>query len=414
MILNSFEIRSYRSCSKTILPLHPNLTVLVGVNAAGKSNILNGMLLLNKMYRYRYYPEIREHHNMCHIALEVKHHNKVFHMKGDIRYETDEKNFDEILLTKIKWNLKEFSNSSDWLDIPIELIQFKEAPHYIRKGLVFQSGYIIHPRERHHKISNIRDIIPKNIHSLLLSTLSFFKNINYYSASQFSDPSRCPVSFELEENRPLRRHRPLVDHGQFLINLYQAWKSNNKQYVRYINTVGKGGLGLIDGISFKEVKMPSYSLDVKSGGRVKKVERSRQLIVPCFTVSKIKLSPNQLSEGTFKTLAILFYILTSESKMLLIEEPEVCIHHGLLNSILELIKLQSRDKQIVISTHSDFVLDHVSPENVVLVRHSSGKGTDAQLLSKSMAKNDFKALKTYLEDTGNLGDYWKEGGFGND
>jgi len=32
-------------------------------------------------------------------------------------------------------------------------------------------------------------------------------------------------------------------------------------------------------------------------------------------------------------------------------------------------------------------------------------------LTKTLSQNDYKALKEYLENSGNLGEYWKEGGF---
>jgi len=128
----------------------------------------------------------------------------------------------------------------------------------------------------------------------------------------------------------------------------------------------------------------------------------------------IFLIPNQLSEGTFKTLALLFYIINDVSELLLIEEPEVCIHHGLLDSIIELIKVQSKKKQIIISTHSDYVLDKLKPENVVLVSRDTDKGTIAKPLSKALSKNDYAALKSYLQDEGNLGEYWKLSEFEND
>ena len=98
----------------------------------------------------------------------------------------------------------------------------------------------------------------------------------------------------------------------------------------------------------------------------------------------------------------------------MIEEPEVCIHHGLLSSIISLIKSQSKQKQIVISTHSDFVLDHLDPENLVLVKRQPNKGTKATQLSKSMSTNDYKVLREYLEESGNLGEYWREGGLDNE
>ena len=97
--------------------------------------------------------------------------------------------------------------------------------------------------------------------------------------------------------------------------------------------------------------------------------------------------------------------------MLLVEEPEIGVHHGLLNSIISLIKSQSKSKQILISTHSDFVLDQLNPEDIVLIDRIVNKGTVAKSLTNSMTKSEYRGLKEYLKESGNLGDYWKESGF---
>lgn len=406
MKLKSFEIKSYRSCIKASFPLHPELTGLIGINSAGKSNILNALLLLRKMCRTRYVPvhERDGSFNKCIISTELQHENKTLYMNGEIFFETDERNFDEIQYTKkLRWDLSEFTDKTGWSSIPIELIAFTDSLH-------------AYPRFMHQRIYTKKDyddfnnLLQKNQH-LLSEVVSFFNGINYYSASQFSDPSRCPVSIELEEQRPVRRARSLAGHEQFIFDLYRTWKDKGKPYKRYLSTINKEGIGLIDDFEFTEVEMPSSSYEVRSGGKIRKIERNRLLIVPSFSIDGNKLSPNQLSEGTFKTLALLFYVLTDESKLLLIEEPEVCIHHGLLSSIIALIKTHSKQKQIVISTHSDFVLDQLSPENLVLVKRQTNSGTTAKPLSKSMSSNDYKALRVYLEESGNLGEYWREGGF---
>ena len=157
--------------------------------------------------------------------------------------------------------------------------------------------------------------------------------------------------------------------------------------------------------------MPTSRIEVKSGGKIKKIEKNRQLIIPQILIDKVELSPNQLSEGTFKTMALAFYLITDENELILIEEPEVCVHHGLLDSIVSLIVSQSNRKQILISTHSDFVLDRLKPENLIIVKKEGVSGTIAKPLSAYLSKNEFKALRNYLSETGNLGEYWKEGGF---
>src|SRR3989304_8388455 len=87
-----------------------------------------------------------------------------------------------------------------WSVIPIELIAFKD-PNYVNPFIMrhLRSMTNIDFNAFH----NFRN---KNQH-LFPDIVSLFNGINYYSASQVSDPSRCPVSIELEEGRPLNRSR---------------------------------------------------------------------------------------------------------------------------------------------------------------------------------------------------------------
>jgi len=428
MKIKSFEIDSYRSCLKTKLILRDELTGLIGINGSGKSNILNALVLLKKAIRSRpstYSSEPPP--NKCHMTTEIEYQNKSLYISGKIGYETDEHNVDEVLSSRLRFNFREFVDYSKWVYIPIHLLSYPFLERLTRE----RSGKYEHEVQmgffEHYGFLNDKEFVntiinSKKLRLLFLRLANFLNGINLYGASQFSDPSRCPVAIELQEDRPLRRFRGGIGHEQFILDLYrlyQLYKKPNKPgddipYKRYINTVGSDGIGLISNADFDEVDMPSNSVEVKIGGKIKKIERTRRLIVPRFMINDIALSPNQLSEGTFKTLALVFYLLTDDSQLLLIEEPEVCVHHGLLNSIISLIKTQSKSKQIVISTHSDFVLDRLDPDDLLLVKRLPQGGTVSMPLNKSMSNNDYRQLRKYLQESGNLGDYWKGSGFQND
>tara|TARA_R100000152_G_C6736935_1_gene161014 strand:+ start:8 stop:763 length:756 start_codon:yes stop_codon:yes gene_type:complete len=246
----------------------------------------------------------------------------------------------------------------------------------------------------------------------MISISEYIANISYYSASQFTNPSNCPISFEVEAegNSGLRRGISIrSSHKTFLYNMYSEFKENTEAYSEFFNIVGPSGIGLIDKIDFKEIETSSSSVSVLTGGTVRKREKINLMVVPGFTISESTLSPSQLSEGTFKTLALIFNLVTDKSSMLMIEEPEVCVHHGLLNSIIELINIYSKEKQIFISTHSDTVLDNVDIENVFSVKRDSSKGTIVKNISKILKNEEMKALKEYLQTEGSLGEYWKHG-----
>jgi AAA15 family ATPase/GTPase len=394
--IRRLEIFNYRSCIKTNIDINTDLTALIGVNGVGKSNILNSIQLLKKISRNRFFHQKEFIEKLPHtrINLDLLIDGNLYQLKSDLYYDTDESNVEEIYSTELKLRDLE-KKSSKWITIDPNLIEYHE--YYVKTR-----------RHRELSLAELKNVGNEDLYSKLLT---YILSISYYSATQFSDPARSPISFELEDSRLLRSTNRVKTHEVFLNDLYTTYKNDKKSFQKFINTVGHNGMGLVDNVTFFDHKVPSSTYKVKAGGQIQKIERTKNIIVPSIILDNLTLSPNQLSEGTFKTLALIYYILNDESELLLIEEPEVCVHHGLLSSIIELIKIQSKHKQIFISTHSDFVLDKLKPENIVIIKKSAQNGTIAQTLDKTLSSSDYNALKEYLIESGNLGEYWKEGGF---
>jgi predicted ATPase len=124
------------------------------------------------------------------------------------------------------------------------------------------------------------------------------------------------------------------------------------------------------------------------------------MIIPTVQIGKSKLSFNQLSEGTLRTLAMLFYVVTEKSELLLLEEPEVCVHHGLLNNVIAIIKEFSRRKQIFFSTHSETVVDGLLPEQILLVEKTDDAGTTVRPVIKSNVPSGIRCFKEIPNDFG--------------
>jgi len=384
--ISKIEIVNYRSCIKTSIDVQDNLTTLIGINGVGKSNILNSLLLLKKINRNRFFHQEIIQETLKHTGLKLfLTIDKIsYTLKSDIYIETDENNLDDVLYAEI-FLKKSKDKTQDWRPIPIDLFSYVERLKIINKPF------------NDRKIQD--DYLKSEEGQIAIQIVDFLISISYYSATQFADPTRCPVSISIQETE-IQGIKNRESHSMFIYDLYSSYKSENKSFIKYVNIINKNGIGLIENIKFTEHKYTELN--------------NRTVITPIFEIDGQRLSPNQLSEGTFKTLALIFYVLNDKSELLLIEEPEVCVHHGLLNSVIALIKQQSKEKQIIISTHSDFVLDKLKPENIILVKKDIQKGTLADKLSKTMSKDDYSALKEYLKTSGNLGEYWKEGGFENE
>lgn len=399
--LKELEIQNYKSLVNTRLKLNNNLISLIGVNGAGKTNTLTAITLFREIARgnrrHGRYGLDKDRLAHSELIATFENNEERFKLKAVVYFDSIEgeneiRNFDVLI--------KRVGKAFDWIELNSEIFDFLEYLNRADADSIgvkrLQTQYL--PKDNH-------------IKSILIELAPFLANISYYGATLFSDPSKSPISFELEDERLVGRRRTVQpSHRQFLYDLYLLKSKQKVAFKRYLNTVNDLGVGLVSDINFSQIKVPSSSVKILAGGQAEKITTRRTFVVPVFTIDDLQLSPTQLSEGTFKTLALIFYILNDKSQLMLIEEPEVCVHHGLLSSVIELIKRQSKQKQIVLSTHSDYVLDKLQPQNIVLIK-KEGRGTLAETLDEAMSDDDFSALKLYLEESGNLGEYWKEDGF---
>jgi hypothetical protein len=402
-MLKKIVIQNYRTCLKTSFNCHPNLSVLIGPNSSGKTNILQAVMLLHKLAEQQGNGPVDDSVTVSSRinAVFSSFGNKI-RLSASLAVHTDEANTDNVMSSRQTWRIEGEKEQAATFKGPIwalarvqeESVATAHFPNYFKMyfGVEAPPDWTVRG---------------------LAKTFEFCQGMKYYGASQFTNPGASPPSFEIEIDKDGGRRRAfrLRGHVRVLYNMYSLFKANQGgKYDQFKSVVGPKGLKLIDDVDFKEVPISSTDYSVLVGGRVRSHRRSKLLVVPQFRIGRQVLSPNQLSEGTFKTLALLFYIITFSGTALLIEEPEVCIHHGLLSSILELIKRYSRQKQMIISTHSDYVLDHVRPENVFRVSREELLGTTVHPIRKTMNAREYAALREYLDKEGNLGEYWREGG----
>lgn len=405
MIIKTINIKNYRSCADVELSPNKELSVLIGPNGSGKTTVLSAIRLLISLFKFDDMnfdnDSSIDDSTACTIKVVYDDDGKKIIHTAIMNIMTNEKNEDVIIQAKESWYLFDINGSKKKLKYPNYFIQ------HIYKHLM---------RSEDSRVKIVSQLKNKGLTQEAFEAIdkiaNFIKSISYYSASQFTDPSICPISFEVEKNPSKFKKRSEENnstHKKWLLDMYYESKKNNDVFNDFISLIGSDGINLIDKITFKEYETSSPMYSVSTGGKFKRTEKTNILVIPSFSINGYNFSPNQLSEGTFKTLALIFYILSDKSKVLLIEEPEVCVHHGLLKSIITLIKSLSKDKQIIFSTHSDTILDSLEISSIFSVSKNKERGTLIRKLSQSMDKDELLALKNYLENEGSLGEYWKHG-----
>jgi predicted ATPase len=125
-----------------------------------------------------------------------------------------------------------------------------------------------------------------------------------------------------------------------------------------------------------------------------------------FTEGDFTVPATRLSDGTLRYLCLLAILCDPEPPPLIcIEEPELGLHPDILPKVADKLIAASERTQLVITTHSDILVDAMSdmPEAVMICEKHLGKTT--------MRRLDQQNLSVWLEKY-RLGELWTSGQLG--
>ena len=146
--------------------------------------------------------------------------------------------------------------------------------------------------------------------------------------------------------------------------------------------------GLYDGIDEYDV--------IIEGGTVQVFLQEGNITIPA----------TRLSDGTLRYLGLLAILChPTPPPLVCIEEPELGLHPDIIPGLAELLREASQRCQLIVTTHSDTLVDALTdtPECVVVCEKENGQTT--------MKRLDKQELAGWLERY-SLGDYWMRGGLG--
>jgi predicted ATPase len=120
----------------------------------------------------------------------------------------------------------------------------------------------------------------------------------------------------------------------------------------------------------------------------------------------ISIPASRLSDGTLRWLSLLTILLQPDPPPLVcIEEPELGLHPDVIRPIAELLRKASERMQLIVTTHSDTLVDELSdtPDSVLVCEKHEGSSVLKQL--------DRQQLTEWLERY-TLGQLWRTGQIG--
>ncbi len=169
--------------------------------------------------------------------------------------------------------------------------------------------------------------------------------------------------------------------------------SNLGLFLNHLRGVPKAKNTIIQHLQDLYAGLDDFDVRIK-GGTVEVFLTEGDFIIPA----------SRLSDGTLRYLCLLAILCDPEPPALAcIEEPELGLHPDILPKIADLLVAASERTQLVVTTHSDMLVDAMTerPEAIVVIEKHDGK-TQAKRLEANDELSEY--LKTYR-----LGDLWLRG-----
>lgn len=290
--------------------LDPRVNILVGENGSGKSNLLKLVKAINTLYAIGLAKNIIFDYAICNFQNK----GKLFLVSGKNSIKNNGKDK----------QLKEFF-STDFFTIDLDILNSKsEAIYYHNRELNLRAFLLQTFENKFHNPTDTQDIIGKEVQTNLdLSLWQLEKDFKSY------------------QSKILNQYRREKDEKIF------AKSDLFKQLMNDFFSV-----------TYKNIEITDAS-DIF-------IEQTDE-----YTNEKLRLSMYDLSSGEKQLLIILLTALLSnnENIVLLLDEPEVSLHIGwqqkLIDSILEL----NENCQLIIATHSPSIFGKSWGKHVTFMKN---------------------------------------------
>ncbi len=104
------------------------------------------------------------------------------------------------------------------------------------------------------------------------------------------------------------------------------------------------------------------------------------------------LPASLISDGTINIAALIIALYFEKKHIVVFEEPERYIHPYLISKIVDMMKVASQNKQIIVTTHNPEIVRHAGLENILLIYR------DKDGFSKISRPIDKEEIKIFLKN----------------
>ena len=366
--LEKVYIKNYLSLRDVTLPLK-HLTVLVGPNASGKSNVLSALNLLNAMTSAENPPPTKLIQD-CLWAGEV----------NNITFELQAKVESTVAAYKL-----ELSNNSDNPFVAEELLLKGETDVQAisianGEGTVKDENGDNETNYKSNKLA-LKSAGDYGNKPITRSLTEFIKGWEFYNFD--TGYIRGSLTEFLHEKKEIREAPKLDGYGRNLADvLWNLHKNSPESFQNISESLA----------SITNLEIDQYLID----------DQNQFCLLEGY---KNPIPLRSASDGTLRLVA--YNILLNEPELpplIAIEEPEQNLHPGALTDIANVLEQIAERSQVIITTHSSQLLDALNPKSlsgslgVLLLHNRLGSGTETLNLEDCSDKEE--ALEGWIADFG--------------
>jgi predicted ATP-dependent endonuclease of OLD family len=385
--LQHVSLKNYKSIKDAEIDFKPGLNIIIGKNASGKTNFING---LNAVLSFKYDDLVDAESKVKLLfgqsTIEIQETNKV--AKDFFEQSLNDLPINHDIALKINGEVQKNASTVNGLTFTLSQRRYFFYQNLIRYGILY------------------------NEKALFINVPYSFLLVNQGDVS--SELTMINRNGSKSEFITVFFNRLYRD----IYRLYHVEKNHNisDKTLKYkIIEFSERNLEIAN--DFMANYSPIKSVRVNPDFILISQEKGQKISIANFFLEfsldeKTWLTFNLLSDGTKRLFYIISELISNSGQtnedtlnITLLEEPELGIHPHQLHLLMQFIKEQSKEKQVIITTHSPQVLDVIEEDeldHVVICNYDSESGTTLKHLN---VKEKSKAKK-YMEDA-LLSDYWR-------
>jgi len=381
MPITQIHIQNYKSLKNLTLKMNPFM-VFVGPNNAGKSNIFNAFRFLSDFVQEQgRQSAVRERGGFEQIVFDGDIGQTIsFEFHGRMEVHQKERYYKYFIeLEGDRWG--------NWLNRR-ETFMLMEEDEKVLLEFPSEEGTANAFDETGEQIGSIG---AGNTRSYLSS---FTDQRRYPIVGRFAHEVEHWAFFNLlpplmRESLPVRKQLQLQSFGENLAVVPHVLQSEEPQRFKEVEDILRTAI--------PELEELTTGLTAHDPGQtyIRIREKGLKTTIPAWG----------MSDGTLRLLGHLATLYSpSPPSLVCFEEPENYVHPQLLELIVELLKNAASETQVLVTTHSPYLVDLLQPEDLFIVEKQEGKTQVKQVADQKEIKEALKAL--------GLGELWYSGSFG--